>query len=51
MSFPRLEDLDSLDEARVLLRLDLNVPLREGVVLDASRIEGALPTVTSLETL
>jgi len=40
-----LEDLRELQGARVLLRLDLNVPVRNGIVLDATRIEAALPTL------
>ncbi len=45
MSLPTLHDLDALDGARVLLRLDLNVPISGGEVRDATRIEAALPTV------
>ncbi len=45
MSFARLEDLRDLAHARVLLRLDLNVPVKDGVVQDASRIEASLPTL------
>ncbi len=45
MSVPTLADLTALDGARVLLRLDLNVPIADGEVQDATRIEAALPTV------
>jgi len=45
VSVPRLEDLRDLDGARVLLRLDLNVPVADGAVRDTARIEAALPTL------
>ena len=46
----RFATLDDLDVAgkRVLLRLDLNVPMKDGEVTDATRIERAVPTVTEL---
>lgn len=37
-----------LKNQRVFLRLDLNVPLKEGVVLDENRIKAALPTLNFL---
>ena len=45
MKLPTLADLSELDGARVLLRLDLNVPVADGQVQDATRIEAALPTL------
>lgn len=45
MSLPALADLDNLNGARVLARLDLNVPVRDGEVLDDTRIVAALPTL------
>jgi len=47
---PAYRTLDGLEVAgkRVLLRLDLNVPMREGRVADATRIERVLPTLAEL---
>ena len=45
MSLPTLDDLQSADGARVLARLDLNVPIKNGRVADDTRITAALPTL------
>jgi phosphoglycerate kinase len=45
MSLPALRNLADLDGARVLTRLDLNVPIADGVVQDDTRIIAALPTL------
>ena len=47
MSFRSLDGLE-VGGRRVLLRADLNVPMHEGRVSDATRIERLLPTVKNL---
>jgi phosphoglycerate kinase len=44
MNFHRMEDL-SLAGKRVLIREDLNVPVKDGVVGNDTRIRAALPTI------
>lgn len=46
-SLPTLESME-LSGRRVLLRLDLNVPLQDGVVTSQARIRAALPTIRHL---
>jgi len=47
---PAFRTLDDLDVAgkRVLVRVDLNVPLKDGGVSDATRINRVAPTLTEL---
>jgi phosphoglycerate kinase len=45
MTIPALADLDGVEGARVLTRLDLNVPIDNGSVQDDTRIVAAIPTL------
>jgi phosphoglycerate kinase len=45
LGIPRLEDLPLERGQRVLVRVDLNVPLEDGVITDDLRITTALPTL------
>ncbi|MHA3048934.1 phosphoglycerate kinase [Acinetobacter sp. ANC 4641] len=44
MNFQRMTDLD-LTEKRVLIREDLNVPVKNGVITSDARLRAALPTI------
>ena len=46
-SFRTLDDVD-VKGKRVLLRVDLNVPMENGRVTDATRIERVAPTITEI---
>ncbi len=47
MSFRKIDSLDAQGK-RVLLRADLNVPVRDGVITDHTRIERLAPTIREL---
>ncbi len=44
----KIEDLKDLEEKKILIRLDLNVPLKNGYITDTTRIEKILPTLKFL---
>lgn len=48
MRLRTLEDLGDTSGARAFVRLDLNVPLRDGEVVDDARIRASLQTLTEL---
>lgn len=48
MNPPELSSLKSLEKALVLVRLDLNLPIKDGAVADDSRLVAALPTLRFL---
>lgn len=43
-----VDDLKDLKGKRVLVRCDFNVPLKEGVIQNYNRIDGAIPTIKKL---
>lgn len=47
-SFKTLDDLTDLSGKRVLVRVDLNVPVKDGKVTDTTRIERVAPTIMEL---
>ena len=48
MALRTLTSLGDLDGARVVVRCDLNVPLKDGVITDDGRIRASVPTIRHL---
>ncbi|GAA3944976.1 phosphoglycerate kinase [Microbacterium soli] len=48
MTLRTLDSLGSLEGKRVIVRCDLNVPLRDGVITDDGRVRASLPTLNTL---
>ena len=47
-AFRTLDDMGDITGQRVLVRVDLNVPMADGKVTDATRLEAAAPTLNEL---
>ena len=47
-AFKTLDDIGDVTGKRVLVRVDLNVPMADGKVTDATRIERVAPTILEL---
>ena len=43
-----IKDQENLNEKKVLLRLDLNVPIKNGIITDQTRIDKILPIIDFL---
>ena len=43
-----IKDQENLNEKIILLRLDLNVPIKNGVITDQTRIDKILPIINFL---
>ncbi len=48
-SFQTLDDLGDVRGRRILVRVDYNLPIKDGKVGDATRIDRSLPTLTALK--
>jgi phosphoglycerate kinase len=48
MAFKSIDDLSDIKGKRALVRVDLNVPMADGRVTDATRIAAHLPTINDL---
>ena len=44
-----IKDHENLDQKKVLLRLDLNVPIKNGTITDQTRIDKILPIINFLK--
>jgi phosphoglycerate kinase len=46
MDLPKMQDID-LHQRRVIIREDLNVPIKDGIITSEQRLEAAIPTLVS----
>ncbi len=49
-SFKTIDDLGDIAGKRVLVRVDINVPVQDGIVTDKTRIERVAPTIGELSS-
>ena len=47
VAFRKLNEIEVKDK-KILLRVDLNVPIHEGIISDSHRIEKIIPTVNNI---
>ena len=43
-----IENIESIENKSVILRLDLNVPIKNGRITDTNRIDKVMPTIEFL---
>ena len=43
-----IKDQENLSQKKVLLRLDLNVPFKDGLITDETRIDKIIPVINFL---
>ena len=43
-----IENIENIENKRVTLRLDLNVPIKNGKITDSNRIDKVMPTLEFL---
>ena len=48
MAKKTIDDLKNIAGKRVLVRCDFNVPMKDGVIQNYNRIDGAIPTIKKL---
>ncbi|MFZ2832056.1 MAG: phosphoglycerate kinase [Minisyncoccia bacterium] len=49
MNIPTIKDIKNLKGKRVVLRLDFNVPIKNGKIVETMRIDRAIPTIQYLQ--